>query len=419
MSEPADFPDASIDELMHWLATRRQQQPSAPLSMLLGQYAINSQRLVDLVCIDLMHRRRRQQAVRVEDYLEEFPGLATASHLLDLIDAEVCVARELNESVELAAYLDRFPAVADQVRELFLLEAGDDGRFQCTDFSLEVLPRRSARPTQISSLPRHPLDLPDWFVGERCVASGPGRWLIRGRDSARGDSLALKVTELPALISPAQRQSVLDACEVAASVHNRNWVSPGVAAIQQHHLGVIRPWLFAHSWQSGEASREVGTQLRQFATVAFTIAAAHQVGATHGGIHAENLLIDHQGRVQVVDGASSRLGVQRWLSPAAPLAAAESGGFVSLPQRKRIDIQDLIKLVAAAAVGWERHWARDLVAELRGAGEGAVEDACGAIGEVLTRHADASIPPAVPRSVGGQPPGSWRRRLARWLTGQG
>ncbi len=282
---------------------------------------------------------------------------------------------------------------------------------QSADFSIELLPS-DAMPTKSEAAMRHPIDIPEWFVGEKCVASGPGHWLIRGRDSVRGINLALKVTALPPQLTTVQGEQILDACEMAAKVRNASWVLPSVAAIQQRHLGVIRPWVYGRPWQQLSATEDHRTQLRNLASVAFAVASAHQVGATHGGIHVQNLMVDHDGKVQILDAAASRVGLERWLSPTSGCCDLEQ--ILSLDQRISVDVQDLIKLVAAASVDWDQKWAIDLLANLRRIATTCPREACALIGQELVQHADSQNPAI--EKTGQRQQRSWRIRLARWLT---
>ncbi len=449
---------ASIDGLIDWLRQQRRRDPVASLSSLLAGKKFDERRIVDIACIDLMERRRMGHPVTVESYVEEFSCIQDESNLLDLIDAEICVASELGEEPQLDDYASRFPHLADQVIELVRLDAAAESELtsaivdvsektpivsektpiacektqpvsemgqsaviatnidrasvsQSADFSIEVLPS-DATPIKAAAATRHPIDLPEWFVGEQCVASGPGRWLIRGRDSVRGINLALKVTELPPQLTKVQGDQILDACEMAAKVRNASWVLPSVAAIQQRHLGVIRPWVYARPWQQLRATQDYRTQLRNLASVAFAVASAHQVGATHGGIHVENLLVDHEGKVQVLDAAASRVGLERWLSPTTGCSDFEQ--ILPLDQRISMDVRDLIKLVAAASVDWDSKWAIDLLADLRRIANSRPVEASALIGQELAQHADSQHPAT--RKTGQRQHRWWRIRLARWLT---
>ena len=434
--------DASIDGLIDWLRENRQRDPASPLSVLLSDYRVDPQRLVDLACIDLMQRRRMGQAVTVETYVQEFPDLASESNLLDLIDAEICVATELGQQIDVDGYASRFPHLLDQIAELARLERGAAAELasaligvgdavvhcdedpprgeqnsvsQSADFSVDVPPQEATASRQVSKLPEHLLDVPEWFIGEGCVASGAGRWLMRGRDAVRGTALGMKVIELPLQVSAAGSEQILDACELAAKVRNPSWVPPSIAAIQRRYLGVIRPWQFASPWQPSAASQNPAEQLRRLASVAFAVESAHRIGATHGGIHAENLLVDHSGKVRVLDAGSSRMGLHRWLSPSAPESPLQ---IASLDQRRAVDVQDLIKLVAVASVQWNHQWARDLVADLQRISTEDAGGACGLIGQLLMQHADSWRPERAGGSSRGGQHGTWRKRWARWLAKQ-
>jgi hypothetical protein len=449
MGEVVDPRNASIDGLIDWLRQKRRLDPASPLADLIGGCKFDQQRLVDIACIDLMQRHRMEHDAGVESYLAEFPCLNTESDRLDLIDAELCVAKELGTTVNLERYLSRFPELADPIRELFELEhgarpaapAGDsaivagnidqveidqvnidqveaniNATFISTDDDFTVDVPSEVSPQRLAGPLDHPLDIPDWFVVAQCVGSGPGRWLIRGRDSVRGKALALKITELPSHLSPLQAEQILDVCELAARVRNSCWVPPSVAAIQQRHLGVIRPWLFARPWQLCKAAHDPGEQLRQLASVAFAIESAHRIGATHGGIHSENLMVDHTDKVQVLDAGASRIGLQRWLNPANGDAAADQ--IASLDERVQVDVQDVIKLVASAAVDWQQAWTLDLVADLRRIAHQNRGQACGEIGHELIRCADDVVPTARVDSAESGRHRSWRKRLARWIDGE-
>ncbi len=438
MGETTDPRPASIDSLIQWLRAERRRDPESPLADLLRGRPLEENQLVDIVCIDLMQRRRMSHPVQVEDYLDEYPALCTKSNLLDLIDAEVCVSVELGAKVDVEVLSRRFPDLADPIRELVQIDFADekaapttgagnsivpdhgDGDTEGTmlidtdrvnshsgDFSIDELPFAAEPALPVTPLTPYPVDVPEWFIGDRCVASGPGRWLIRGRDSVRGIPLALKISELPVQVSEAEIEQVLDACERAASVRNPCWVRPSVAAIQHRHLGVVRPWLFARSFQSHRADQAPRVQLVDLSRVAFAVAAAHHAQATHGGIHSDNLMVDHDGKIHLIDGASSRIALERWLT------AGNSRQIASLSARMNMDVQDLIKLVAAASVDWHASWSVDLLARLREIGSNRSDEACGLIGQTLIRCAD-SLPSLVEDVA--RPP--LRERFATWIRGQ-
>ncbi|MCG8649155.1 MAG: hypothetical protein MI861_04945, partial [Pirellulales bacterium] len=412
-----------MDGLIDWLREKRQSSPRASLADLLSHHPVNADRLIDLACIDLMQRRRMGQEAIVENYLDQFPCLADQSLRLDLIDAEICVAHELGICQDVEHYVERFPDLADAIGQLMQL----DGQQQSTSL-LELIDSRHAGQDSTScsadsgsstqnvlAEPGLPVDVPDWFIPEKCVASSPGRWLIRGRDSSRRTALAMKVVELPAQVTPKEQSSILEACEQAAKVQNPCWVVPLVAAVQHRRLAVIRPWLFGHRWQHAIESAQRESELRSFASVAYALQAAHDAGATHGGLHLENVLIDHGGKVQLIDAVVSRDGLTQWLrGQNGPSPAPRP----SLFQRRRDhDLQSLIKLVAAASVDWQCQGSGSLLGQLRQISQQHANEGGGRMGDLLIQFADQRKRP----SNQAPSPGLrwWPTKWMRWISGNG
>jgi hypothetical protein len=391
----------SIDSLIQWLRSRRTAAPDAPLSELLSDRTLAPSRLVDLACIDLIERRRMGHVVAIEHYLQAFPSLRRESTRLDLIDAELCVNRELGGHSDVEDLIGRFPDLALPIRELLALDVvaepsrplevcGSSGResfdidaaIDAASPPLSVSP--SSESTQESASSPFPVSIPEWFVAAKPIAHVPGQWLIQGRDSKRRIALAMKVIELPQHITRSQCDQALNACEAAARVQNRNWITPIVAAIAGRRLAVIRPWVFANPWPNSQSSRSTPAVIhRHLSAIAFALQAAHEVGATHGAVHAENLLIDHDGRIQIVDAVCSGKGFLRWLDGRGQHESAPSPG----QRRIALDTQCLIKLVA------EQHCESangsrppDDLAELRRIAAENPSEACGRIGDHLLRR---------------------------------
>ena len=437
--------DDSLDSILGWLRLRRGQLPTAPLVQLLGDKRVAEACLVDVACIDLIQQRRAGHTACVEDYLRDFPELNEDSARLDLIDAEICVGRELQNTPNLEELVERFPHLRAQIADLLQMDRGGDadlvlipdlGDDQPHDHladeagvedsseqpSLSMAVVESSRSEEIdgaefsfteaplvqSESGSHPIDVPQWFLGDHCVASGPGHWLIRGRDATRGENLVMKVIELPLQVTHHQIEQLMDACEKAAKVRHPAWVLPAVAAVQARHLAVIRPWVFANPWRHPTRRTEMPVRLRQLASVAYALQSAHDAGAAHGGVHASNLLIDHDGKVQVIDGNSTTLLAKRWFQPGET--------FASWSRRQQWDLQDFIKLVATEAVDWPGSWADKLVPQLRGISEKQNEQACGRIGDALIQWADRR--PADPANRDKQSTNgtTFRERFAKWIS---
>lgn len=425
MDHIADPSRISIDDLIQWVRSQRQHNRTAKLSDLLSGHKVHNDRLVDVACIDLMHRRRLGDKTTVEDYVDEFSELGSESHVLDLIDAEICVAQELGQPVSVEDYVKRFPKYGDAIGELVQLDivppvamasaiiglgdsrrVSDDSTEGSAEFSVAPMPEIHDGKMEIA----FPVELPEWFVPEESIACSPGRWLFRGREVDRGDKLALKVIELPAQISGEQQQKLLDACETASKVRNRHWIAPTVAAIQNRRLAIVRPWVFAQPWHRGDESIPRSTQLRTIASVAFALQSAHDSGATHGGLHAGNVLISHDGKPQILDAICNLEGANRWIREVSELPEPDA-----LATSIQTDIQALIKLVAVAAVGWDDPWAGRIAAELQAIETQFPGQAGGRIGEHLIRLADTDRLPS-----GATPPttrGAWKGKVRQWFGG--
>lgn len=442
----------AIDRLIDWLNKTRPLNPSERLVDLLqssfcdhGQDVgelFSAEQLVDLACIDLIQQRRAGNPADVESLIAQFPSLQSDSRVLDLIDADICVQSETNPDWDAqnqaAQYATVFPQLADQINELIGMNV-DAGCFLANQSSLQsgsssagsafssIQGQMEGQSLEISIDSNHengsqtpvplagPIDTPDWFLGGQVVASGQdgtgghSHWLIRGRDAARRTAIAMKVIKLPATLHSDQADHILNACEKAAKVRNPAWVAPSVAAIQKQHLAVIRPWEFGTSWQTASDVNQVATRLKQLAMVAFALQAAHRVGAAHGCVHANNIVVRHDGSVRLVDVRSSCSGTSRW----------SDQGFQANSRFWHSDTQDLLKLVVADVIDLPGNWSSGLQDAVQTLADCQSNESCGAIGDELIRRSDAlrstGDTPQSARTI--QPQRSWRKRLASWIDG--
>lgn len=380
-----DLVQASLDGLIDWVRKERRQTPNVSLAELLRERKIapsrwSEQRLVDLACVDLMHRRRSGHLAHVEEYLADFPLLQRESNQLDLIDAELCVSRELGEETPIELYVERFPGLATQIRELIQLNpgkslAGSAGLAEPEASGLEST-------SNLIKLIDQPLEIPDWFIAGHSVCSTPGdlsrsqhelkRWLIRGRDATRGTPVALKVLQLSSTCTSDDCDRILDDCAAATNVKNQCWVSPSMAAIQHRHLCVIRPWVHGRTLRETWTSPVSRSQLMHLASVAQTIASAHLAGTHHGGLHADNVVVDHKGIARVVDAGSSLNVASGWTKD----------------QRVAHDIRSLTRLVRSASEIWRNPSSKQLAGTIKQLAETSADDPCYAIGECLIQQAD-------------------------------
>ncbi|QDV83531.1 hypothetical protein [Planctomycetes bacterium TBK1r] len=389
---------AGIDDLIGWLQRRRESHPTSPLAELIDQASLSTSGLVELAAVDLIGQRRRGQQVVVEDYLKQFPQLAESeSDVLDLIDAELCVRRERGEDCDASRFRDRFPELADSIEQLIHLEpgpreihAGDSLEWDQSVVQREMTvaagqpsggqPVSETRSDDSIDVPI-PIKPPEWIVGARCIATVQlqrGRcWLVKGRDTERNDTVAMKIIPLPARLGRTERTRILDLCERTSSVAHPSWVAPRIAAINNEHLAVVRPWIFGESFASRPPGANQVQRLEMLVRVAFALAAAHRIGATHGSVKRENAIIDHQSRVNLIDTAS---GVACWAEPHATWAHELSK---SLPDRIRRDTIGLVAMIALECLESPDRIASTWIPQLTDGIDFSRNDACASIGEAL------------------------------------
>ena len=446
MSESLNSLVTTIDGLIEWLNDHRKKDTETPLVTLIGSHVLDRSVILVLACIDLMYQRRNGRSVRIEQYLTDFPQLSHANAILDLIDAELCVATELQEPTELEVYRQRFPELSSEIEELTRLDLMPEMPFfhresssatenfwlddlaladrervtvdstddLSTGFSVDLAALSSGQAIPLSkSVEKYLFYIPAWFVVDQCVARSEGCWLLRGRDDVRGIPLAMKITCLPCWLTDIQVNDLLDVCEAASNVQNSHWVAPRMVAVQKGYLGVIRPWQFGHPWKpeegrrssetsqaedqnvaiepvrsSGNADRSEpneATRSRHLAEVAFAVQAAHRSGATHGALHAGNLVIDHTGQVRILDAASSMAALTRWLEN-------EPTTFHDLDQRVQIDVDDMVRLVCDVAQRKQSSQTASLVNQVRQGVANHRDAPLAVVGEILMRYADREEP---------------------------
>lgn len=435
--------DASIDQRIRWLEQLRAKHATAPLSDLIDHHSMSTDLLVELVAVDLIAQRRCGHEVLPEDYLKQFPALAKSdAHLLDLIDAELCVRREMKDARDAEFFIDRFPELADSIRQLVFLDvqpaersyqplsdhaessspnialheasqnsvhgtvdvsisedSGSDPYLLQRDLTIAGLNRQSSVSTGDSrnddsiDVPI-PIKPPAWMVGARCIATTlteSGRcWLVKGRDKERSDTVAMKIIPLPRTLDRTQRTRMLDLCGITSSVAHPTWVAPRIAAINNGHLAVVRPWIFGNPlaqglFSSGLSSSMLKQRLQGIVRVAFALSAAHRIGATHGSVHARNIVIDHESNINLIDAAS---GVGGW---EFNLSIWNNDLSQTIDQRISRDTRGLVEMIASECIGSPDREMMDWPGQITSGIEFHENDACVRIGEALQARLDAPM----------------------------
>lgn len=354
------------------------------------------QQLTDWACIDLIQRNRSAENARVEDYLDKHPELREPVCLLDLIDAEICIRKELGEELDEAQWVNRFPQLEKEVRQLLHLDetprvkgsasgsatasTTSSVRSRSAEASFVVGPVTDADTTFITPMP-----LPPGFVADCLVAKRAGYDLVRCHDTSDGRHFAFKVVDTlqlgAARVSPAQRTMLLNAYEQSARIKHPAWLAPIVATCDEQCLGIMRPWIHGTGWSTTIPTVASSQSLRMVAEVAFCLQAAHDVGGYHGNVCANNLFIDHSGRLLLSDAMST-------------VAVSDSA-----EQVRRADELAVLNLLTTLLLDSKRELPLELLVQAQRVLESVQEDRFAILGEWLVRIADAEAFPRPPRSI--------------------
>ncbi|MEM8668309.1 MAG: serine/threonine-protein kinase [Planctomycetota bacterium] len=303
MNQPSSVNPASIDQLTNWLRSRRLKYPDAPLRKLLRGTKVTREQLIDLACVDLMHRRRQGQHAQVEEYTKQFPLLEEQSVLLDLIDAELCVRMELKEPVKKEEFAKRFPQLADSIAQL--LDLPEHRLHSSAGLSWD-LPGETSAPARTNN-PTEQEKLPERLGGYRIL-----RLLGRGAMGAVYEAKQISLDRLVALKTIRERI-------VHHPVTLARFTREAYSAAQLTHQNVVQIYdfgedngrlFFSMERVSGgtiaDIVRRKGTLKPRIAAGYILQAArglhyAHRHGMVHRDIKPANLLVSSDGIVKVAD----------------------------------------------------------------------------------------------------------------------
>jgi hypothetical protein len=435
----SDNPSSDIPANESWFARwrrKRDQDRESRFDVLLGEDAkIDTSQLIELACMDLIEQRRSGKPVIVEDYLNAYRQLNVDSCRLDLIDAEICVRQERNDTFTLEQWSSRFPDDVGIIQSLLMMdhhatpsdkrvsetdsseltmvvahESGTSASFEISlggdpssssyeDFSIEQNVRTAIVVQENLSKSEEPVDAlgsPDWFLGQKVYASGPGWWVVRGIHRDTHETFALKVIVLPSTVTPSQIRRLTEVISHASQVRHPAWIAAESSTIFNGHLGVLRPWIHGVSWndQTGNASVVLG----RLSTLAMSVAGAIADNAHHGGLHAGNLWIDHENKLNLVDAGSSSKGVHRWLTGGV-------GDFMTREERAIQDCQDLRALIASTLIRFTDPAVGRVLEQIRRTDLEPDE-----IGKILRDAADGKALKPTSNTIG------WQSRLAKFIS---
>ncbi len=334
LDPPLDSPDRAA-----WLRRHRQSDSRTALSELLGDCHLPPSELLDLACIDLLACWRAGHAIAAEHYLDQFHVLANdAEFVLDLIDAEVCARQERGQTVTTEDLERRFPSLAGRLQQLVSVDTLETSLDEVSDFSFDGSHKKDAKRTQGDDRADRAADAnrlelqheppPQSIDWERyCNVDLPGDVRLTGLFALRDEVVclrAMRADNQPIVVKVVAKRrlpdrdaatAIGDALERLATIEHRAIVAPEAVAESASQFALIRPYVLGSLWtermrrgggsdsasQSPQGPSRWNDSLRDWAEVAYAVAAIHALGLSHGSLHPQNVLREPTGKLQVVD----------------------------------------------------------------------------------------------------------------------
>jgi serine/threonine protein kinase len=289
--------------------------------------------LVELVHTDLEYRLKAGEAVRVEEYLRRYPGLAQdRAATLDFIVAEYDLRRRREPDLARAEYLARFPHFTPELLAKWATPSGDPAHatpvtVKCSAGGAGLpTPREGpafAAPAERSRLGKYEL--------LEVVGGGSFGIVYRARDTELERTVALKVPRPGSLALPEEVGRFLHEARSAARLHHPQIVSLHEAGQSEGTCYLV--YEFVQGTTLTEHLAKGGMSFTRAAELVAQIADgldyAHRQGVIHRDLKPSNILVDHAGQAHLTDfglakretGESARtqegamLGTPAYMSP--------------------------------------------------------------------------------------------------------
>lgn len=269
--------------------------------------------LIEMVKIDMDHRRLCGQSVRLESYLQACPELGTLATLaVDLIAHDYLARRDRGEAVSLAQYIATFPAQAAELQDLVaaapqisvrpvIRPAGD------TNALAQSTPSLSQSRTTAPSIPEQ---FGRYRILKRIGEGGMGTVYL-AHDTHLDREVALKVPHLSAQECPEILERFYREARAAAMLQHPN-LCPVYDVAELHGIQYLTMAYIAGRPLSSfiKAAREKPLPQRQVAIIVRQLALGLQEAHAHGIVHRDlkpsNIVIDTRGEPIVMDFGLAR-----------------------------------------------------------------------------------------------------------------
>ena len=269
-----------------------------------------TQRL-EVLLVDQYERWKSGNPLKVEDYLAEFPDVASDIRLkLQLVSEEVGYLEDSGQQVDLNALTSRFPDLRELLLEAFDDPASSSDRASSSESELGEK-RQLADSTQVSVTHQtrqketsEPLREIGRYVVERKLGEGTFGVVYLAHDAELSRSVAIKVPQAGRLADPEAVDAFLrEARNVAKLDH--------VGIVPVYDVGKTEDGLCFVVSRYIDGS-DLATMIREslpnqrrsvqlIVEVAEALHSAHRNGLVHRDMKPANVLVDNDGRAYITD----------------------------------------------------------------------------------------------------------------------
>jgi serine/threonine protein kinase/HEAT repeat protein len=271
--------------------------------------------LIELIKLDLEHRRKAGQKVRIESYLKPLPELGTADDLpVDLILAEYQMRRQAGAAGDVGDYAKRFPRQADELRQRIQQADLEASAAALPDHRASTVPPGQAKGETVRQAggTSGPTALPEQFGRYRilkCLGKGGMGSVYLAHDPQLDRQVALKEPHFSSGDGPQVLERFAREARAAATIDHPNicpvydvGVHDGVHYVTMAYIEG-RP--LSELVRDGKPlpPRPAAAVVRK---LALALAEAHRHGVIHRDLKPSNVMVNRRKEPVIMDFGLAR-----------------------------------------------------------------------------------------------------------------